>query len=150
MARSGLPLKSIRAVVTEGVLELSGRLLIDSNEQIDQDFGPDASQLNLSQLQQMDTADAWFLVDRQNQVAKRVTVLEIIRATSVQTQLIDTVAHNMPARDQPETRPLTTADRFEAFGQKFTSGWRIAVELISFLGQVVATLGDLGRPWAAS
>ncbi|MBD3665428.1 ABC transporter permease [Sulfitobacter aestuariivivens] len=145
MARSGLPPKRLGALVDGGVLRLSGRLLIDTIEQLDQDFGQDASRFDVSQLQQMDTAGAWFLVDRQIQMAKQGTVLEIIGATSAQAQLIETVARNMPPPDQPETKPFTIADRFEAFGQKVTRGWRMAVELISFLGQVVATLAGILR-----
>ena len=145
MARPAVSAKSIRVVITEGALELSGRLLIDTIEQIDQDMGSDVSRLDVSQLQQMDTAGAWFLVDQKIQMAKRGKVLEIIGATSAQAQLIETITRCMPPHDQPEARALTIADRFEAFGQKVTRGWRMAVELTSFLGQVVATMGGILR-----
>jgi len=93
----------------------------------------------------MDTAGAWFLVDQQKQAARRGTALEIKGATQAQAQLIETVSHNMPPDDQPAVKPLTLADRLETFGQKMVRSFRMAVELTSFLGQVIATLGGILR-----
>lgn len=141
--------KSISTAVSEGKLTLTGRLLIDTLTQVKVDprllAGGELSCIDISALTQMDTAGAWFLVDQQKQATRRGTELQITGATSVQAELIKTVEHNMPPDDQPPSRPLTLADRFEKFGQTVMRGMRMAIELTSFLGQVIATLGGIIR-----
>ncbi|MGB3245054.1 MAG: MlaE family lipid ABC transporter permease subunit [Sulfitobacter sp.] len=141
--------KSISTAVSEGKLTLTGRLLIDTLTQVKVDprllAGGELSCIDISALTQMDTAGAWFLVDQQKQATRRGTELQITGATSVQAELIKTVEHNMPPDDQPSSRPLTLADRFEKFGQTVMRGMRMAIELTSFLGQVIATLGGIIR-----
>ena len=96
-------------------------------------------------MSQLDTAGAWFLVDQRTRAVQRGIPLEIIGATSAQAQLLKTVEQNMPPDDEPAIQPPSIADRLEIFGQKVTRGFRMAVELTSFLGQVIATLAGIIR-----
>lgn len=141
--------KTVSLSVTEDALILRGRLLIDTVGNIISDAKSTVSEtfsvIDISALSQMDTAGAWFLVDQQKQAVQRGTAIEIKGATQAQAQLIETVSHNMPPDDQPVVKPLTLADRLETFGQKMVRSFRMTVELTSFLGQVIATLGGILR-----
>ena len=137
--------KRVSASVADGALVLSGQLLIDTVDQLHKEFTQGFARIDVEHLSQMDTAGAWFLVDQQKRSTRQGAQLEITGATQAQAQLIETVARNMPPDDQPEHKHLTLTDRLEAFGQKVTRGWRMAVELTSFLGQVIATLGGILR-----
>jgi len=144
-----LPDKKISVSVSEGKLTLAGHLLIDTLMQLRDKGHPDipdqTTSIDISSLSQMDTAGAWFLVDQRARAAQRGIVLEITGATSAQGQLLKTVEQNMPPDDQPRIGRPSIADRFEVFGQKVTRGFRMTVELTSFLGQVIATLGGIIR-----
>jgi phospholipid/cholesterol/gamma-HCH transport system permease protein len=144
-----LPQKRVNFSIAEGKLTLAGRLLIDTLIQLESsaemDIQDRVSCIDITALSHMDTAGAWFLVDQQKQAARIGFHVEIIGATQAQAQLIETVERNMPPEDQPPEKPPTLADRFETFGQKVARGIRMTVELTSFLGQVIATLGGIIR-----
>ena len=141
--------KKINVSTSDGKVILSGHLLIDTlielTGQAPPIFPTEVSSIDISALAQMDTAGAWFLVDQRTQAAGRGTLLEITGASSAQTQLIKTVEGNMPPVDKTRTPVPGIADRLDAFGQKVTRGFRMMVELIAFLGQVIATLGEIIR-----
>lgn len=130
-------------------LALRGRLLIDTLSKVTGDgrgtIPVEVSTLDISGLSQMDTAGAWYLVDQQKQIMQRGGSLVIKGATKEQAQLIETVTQNMPPEDQPAIKALGLADHFEQFGKKMVRGYRMTVELVSFLGQVIATLGGIVR-----
>ncbi len=141
--------KEISISVVEGKATLSGQLLIDTLMQLTAD-GPHPipegiSFIDISALSHLDTAGAWFLLDQQLQSKQRGVLLEIEGATSAQAQLIKTVELNMPPETRPPLARPSIADRLEVFGKKIARGFRMAVELISFLGQVIATLGGIIR-----
>ena len=141
--------KEISISVADGKATLSGQLLIDTLMQLTADGPhpiPDGiTSIDISALSHLDTAGAWFLVDQQLQSKQRGLLLEIEGATSAQAQLIKTVELNMPPETQPQLARPSIADRLEVFGKKIARGFRMAVELISFLGQVIATLGGIIR-----
>lgn len=133
----------------DGRVALAGDLLIDTLVQIADhplmSATDDIVQIDINGLVRMDTAGAWFLVDQRSRAAQRGSVLEISGATNAQMQLIETVANNMPPETSPAEMRSTLADHLESFGQKIMRGLRMGVELTSFLGQVIATLGGIVR-----
>ncbi|WP_025064070.1 ABC transporter permease [Sulfitobacter guttiformis] len=139
----------VRASLTDGTLKLDGSLLIDTLMQIHDNAAlvaaADIACIDISELSQMDTAGAWFIVSRRKGAEKQGRSLEVLGATAAQTQLIQTVEQNMPPDSVVLQKPLTLSDRFEGFGQKVVLAMRMAIELISFLGQVIATLGGIIR-----
>ena len=141
--------KRVVATLVDGTLTLTGRLLIDTLAQVQAGAAspnPEAlSSIDISAISQLDTAGAWFLVDKQVSALRKGNTLTVEGATSAQTQLINTVVRNMPPDDQPAPRRKTIGDRFETYGRKVVRGWRKVVELISFLGQVIATMGGIIR-----
>jgi len=141
--------RTINTFIEEGRLVLTGALLIDTLTQLPRDIlsipHDNVSAIDVSGLSQIDTAGAWFLIEKQNRTAQSGPPAQITGATDVQAQLIETVRRHMPPTDGPSDRPISLADHLEAFGQKITRGYRMMLELTSFLGQVVATLGGIIR-----
>ena len=133
----------------DGIMVLSGRLLIDTVEQLSARSPPphagDLKGIDVSALSQMDTAGAWFLVDRQKAAAALGCEVTITGASDAQAQLIDTVRQNMPPDDSEAAKPGSLSDHLEAYGRKVVGGLRMTAELVSFLGQVIATLGVIIR-----
>ncbi|WP_341235214.1 MlaE family lipid ABC transporter permease subunit [uncultured Sulfitobacter sp.] len=143
------PVKTISSSISEGTLTLSGRLLIDTMLQLkgysSSAMPESVHYIDITELSQLDTAGAWFLLDHKKRAAQHNISLEITGASDAQAQLIKTVEKNMPPDDLAPAKPITIADRFEAYGRKVVRALRMTVELISFLGQVIATLGGIIR-----
>src|SRR5690606_15246732 len=99
--------------------------------------------LDISGLTRMDTAGAWFLLVLQQRALAGGAEPVIEGATPAQAQLIETVRNAMPPEqgDVPGGEPVR--DRLAAFGQAISQGARTGVELVSFLGHVVANLAGL-------
>lgn len=148
-ASPAVQLQTVQVSVTDGVLILGGRLLIESVEPAQKAIAKEIlgsiSSIDIAALSQMDTAGAWLLVDHQKRAAQRDTPLEITGASPEQAQLIETVKRSMAPEYQRPPPALTIADRFESYGRKVVRGYKMTVELVSFLGQVIATLGGIIR-----
>jgi len=105
-----------------------------------------ATVLDISHLSHMDTAGAWLLVELERHMSGAGTQDGVIEgASAAQTQLIETVRQNMPPRDRAADAKPSLGDWLEGVGRKVGQGGRTAVELISFLGQVMATMGGIVR-----
>ncbi|MEH6646468.1 MAG: MlaE family lipid ABC transporter permease subunit [Sulfitobacter sp.] len=141
--------KPVSVTWGDGTMVLSGRLLIDTVEQlIARNPSPEVGELtdiDISALSQLDTAGAWFLVDRQKTAAGLGREVAITGANDAQEQMIDTVRQNMPPEDSDAAKPSSLSDHLEAYGRKVVGGLRMTAELVSFLGQVIATLGVIIR-----
>lgn len=103
----------------------------------------DNTTIDISRVTHLDTAGAWFLVEQQKRAAERGEDLQISGATEAQAQLIETVRRNMPPDGEVMPKNASLADHLEAFGQKIQRGWKMTLELVSFLGQVVATMFNI-------
>lgn len=132
----------------ESDLVLVGRLLIDTLEEMDrvhlEKSAKGASALNIARLTQMDTAGAWLLVD----LSRRISAaggrnVAIKGASEAQAQLIETVRSNLPPEEIAGAGKLTLGDRMEVFGKTVQRAAHTTVELVSFLGQVMATMGGI-------
>lgn len=139
--RQGADVTAI-AKLEEGHLVLSGRLLIDTVATLKHD-GHSAKAIDIAQVSQMDTAGAWYVVDAQRRVTDGTDDVPILGADDMQQQLIEVVRRNMPPQDTGSAKGVSLADRVEALGRKTAATARIAVELTSFLGQVIAALGSM-------
>ncbi len=131
--------------LVDGRLIFSGVLRIDAVETLDRaqaaTLAQQAQGIDLAGLSQMDTAGAWLVVDLQQRMTAQGA--GITGASPAQAQLIETVRANMPPPDAPPQPPMSLADRLEAFGRIVVHGTRKTLELTSFLGQVIATLGGI-------
>ncbi|WP_255011049.1 ABC transporter permease [Roseovarius sp. M141] len=128
------------AAVTDGCLMLSGSLLIENIAGLARTFD-NARAIDIAQVRHMDTAGAWYIVDIQTRLAHGADDVPITGADEAQHQLLETVRRNMPPQDAAADKRRTLADRLEGLGRKTAATGHTAVELTSFLGQVIAALG---------
>lgn len=106
-------------------------------------FGDDITSLNISQLTQIDTAGAWFLVNQQQRAQNFGRIITIEGASEAQLQLIETIRQNMSHPDEAAARRKTLIDKLEDFGRTVVGAGKKTAELISFLGQIIAKMGGI-------
>lgn len=97
--------------------------------------------IDIARLDRMDTAGAWMLIDLQARSSGAV----LQGATEAQRQLIEAVRHSLPAESATAGPPMSLADMLETLGRKVVFGAGKAFALLSFLGEVVATLAIILR-----
>ncbi len=128
-------------------LVVDGALSIEAVGQVDRPsamkMAANAEVIDIRGLAQMDTSGAWLLVELQAKAAGDGRDVTIEGASDAQAQLIETVRSNMPPDDKPLKEHKTPIDRLEDYGQMVVRGFKTAVELIGFLGQVIATIGGI-------
>ncbi|QYX55962.1 ABC transporter permease [Roseovarius sp. SCSIO 43702] len=129
------------ATVSDGRLLLSGSLLIENVASLTRS-AEGAEVIDLSDIHHMDTAGAWYVVDMQQRLAATGGEVPIEGADDAQHHLLEAVRRNMPPEEGPQPPRRSLADRLEALGRKTAVSGKIAVELTSFLGQVIASLGN--------
>ncbi|WP_281968377.1 MlaE family ABC transporter permease [Roseovarius nanhaiticus] len=125
-----------------GQLILSGRLLIDTIATLEP-REQKAEAIDIAQVSHMDTAGAWYVVDLQRRMTGDTSQMPIHGADDMQSQLIEVVRTSMPPEDTGTVKHLSLTDRVEALGRKTASSARVGIELTSFLGQVIAALGNM-------
>ena len=134
------PQASLRS--QDQVIILSGDLVIETIETLDGEFG-DATGIDISDVAHLDTAGAWDLLQLRQQVSDTSHEIAIRGASAPQRQLLETVRQNMPPEEALDERPVTLLDRFEEIGRTVVGGMHLAIEMIGFLGQVIATIASL-------
>ena len=139
--------QAVGFVLAEGKVILTGALRIDTVTDLtgawDAATPSGLRAIDISDVTQVDTAGAWFLIDQQRQADRGGITLNIIGASEAQAQLIQTVRANMPTEDALQPPPVSLSDRLEAFGRKVVRATKVSVELTSFLGQVIATMAGI-------
>lgn len=124
-------------------ISVVGDLQIDTIEGVDHHALKktlvDVQSVDISAVTRIDTAGAWLLVD----MTHNNPAMTIHGATDAQAQLIDVVRRSMPPENNKIPRHKTTLDQVEALGKAIVSGGKTAVELVSFLGQVVVAIGGI-------
>ncbi len=125
-------------LVARGDLLIDAVVALDRPSLVDQARG--ASVIDISGVTRIDTAGAWLLVDLQLQSAAEGGALTLEGANEVEAQLIETVRLGMPPETVDVVQVRSLGDVLENLGRKVVRGARKAIELISFLGQVVSTL----------
>ncbi|MBI6630908.1 ABC transporter permease [Pontibaca salina] len=132
----------VEATVANGCYVLSGDLLIETIDRLDHDLRG-ARLIDISQVAQLDTAGAWFILDLERRIADADKGRLIRGATDTQRQLLDTVRASMPTEAEITEHRPTITDRIEAIGRATANAGRVALELTSFLGEVIAVMGRL-------
>ncbi len=133
---------TVDATVSDGCVFLSGDLLIETVERLDRDVA-EARAIDISGIEHLDTAGAWFILDLGRRISPDGDDVSIKGASDAQSQLLETVRASMPPETaEAESRP-TLSDRIEDIGRATANAGRIALELTSFLGEVIAVMGRL-------
>ncbi len=131
------------------IVHLSGRLVVARLEAIRAQVAAAAPvadlTLDLSGVDAMDTAGAWLVIDAQSRIQQRGGSCQIVGASPLHRELLDVVRRNIPQSAPAGTPPSGLLDWLEKIGRKTWSGIRSLVEMLGFLGLVVARLGGVLR-----
>ena len=99
--------------------------------------------IDLSAAQAIDTAGAWLIIDVQSGIEERGGRCDIIGATSEQSELLEVVRRSIPDKEAITKPRHGILDWFETVGKATWLGVQSLVEILGFLGAVVARLGGL-------
>lgn len=137
----------VEMAVVDDRLRVAGCLYIEAVQDLDSaaqvEKLRDVTVIDISDLSQMDTAGAWFLVDLQRRAAADGAEIGIEGGSDAQAQLIETVRENLPPEDTSKDKKRSLNDTLEAFGRSVVRFGQTAVELVSFLGQIVITMAGI-------
>ncbi|WP_323786369.1 ABC transporter permease [Thalassovita sp.] len=98
---------------------------------------------DLSSIQALDTAGAWLIIDVQNKIHDRGGRCDIEGASTVHTDLIDVVRNNIPVKEQAQKPRHGFFDWLESVGEATWLGGQSLIEILGFLGTVVARFAGL-------
>ena len=144
--RSKQVLTPPQVTLADGVFVLEGDLLIGTVERLNLHQGT-GDAIDISRVAQFDTAGAWVVVRLERRLQRAGLVPVITGASTLQSDLIATLRHNMPEADTVLLPRLTVADRLEQVGRYAVSAVQKTLAIIGFLGRVVATIiGLILRP----
>lgn len=125
-------------------LKLTGRLVIGRVEEVRSEIlhAMDARNVvvDLSGVEAMDTAGAWLIADLEAHVVGRGGHVEVIGGSAVQAELLDVVKKNIPPKEPPEKTRHDLVAWLETVGQATWQGTQTAIEMLGFLGVVVARM----------
>lgn len=144
---SGSAAQPVRFETAGDRLEVEGDIRIDALEDLDRtqlrNSARAVSAIDIARLDRIDTAGAWVLVDLQQHASAGGKEVTIEGASAAQAQLLDVVRRNMPPPDAAPPGNPTLTDRLDLFGQVVVRTAHTALELVSFLGQVIAVFAGL-------
>jgi phospholipid/cholesterol/gamma-HCH transport system permease protein len=125
-----------------GHVHLTGRVVISRIEPLRAQLAATANSqhvtLDISGIEALDTAGAWLIIDTQSQAEARGATFEIAGATQLQGELLDVVRKSIPVRDEKPHQHRGLHQWLEAVGKTTWGGLRKLVEMLGFLGLVLA------------
>lgn len=104
--------------------------------------------IDLSQVDQLDTAGAWLLVDLTGRLEAEGLSVAIENASPVQSSLIATVREAIPAKEPEIPAPRGFVDWVADLGRLTASSASGGLDMLGFLGRTLARFAALAiRPW---
>lgn len=91
----------------------------------------------------MDTAGAWLVIDTQTAIQERGGRCNISGTSKVHDELLEVVRQSIPQKDDTAKPKDGFLDWVETIGRKTWSGVNALIEILGFLGLVVARLGTV-------
>ncbi|MDA7964004.1 STAS domain-containing protein, partial [Ruegeria sp.] len=120
-------------------IRIAGDLLTQSLELVEDGFrsvkpatGP--VELDLSQVQALDTGGAWLISDLQNRLTAGGATVQITGAQPAYATLIDTVARNVPKEVSDPEPPGGFVNWVAHLGARMAGGWKDTLSILEFLG----------------
>ncbi|MGB5560550.1 MAG: MlaE family lipid ABC transporter permease subunit [Paracoccaceae bacterium] len=128
-------------------IELAGRIVIARVDELRAQLAaaeasPDVK-IDLAAVEAVDTAGAWLIIDVQTKIQDRGGRCAIIGASQEQSELIEVVRGSIPEKGAITKPRHGIFDWFETVGKATWLGFQGLVEILGFLGAVVARLGGL-------
>jgi phospholipid/cholesterol/gamma-HCH transport system permease protein len=147
------PTVSIAESEGKAVVSLAGSLLVGAVDAVLAKLAPVSGAgegevvIDLGGLDALDTAGAWTIVELKRRLAGEGVEVRVEGAGEARRTLLDAVERSFPAEIVPAPRP-GFADWLAGVGAATVGGVRLSLELLAFLGAIIATLGGaLIRPW---
>ena len=125
---------------------LRGDFVIATIEQVR--WIPDAAALSniqsvsLREVERLDTAGAWFVETLLRRFGRTGDTVSLQDATPAQIQLLETVRRNMPVEVDAPSKTSSVNDLLEKLGKRTVKAVRKTLEMLSFLGAVMASFGN--------
>jgi phospholipid/cholesterol/gamma-HCH transport system permease protein len=104
--------------------------------------------IDLTQVDALDTAGAWLIVNLSGRLEAEGVQVSVEGASEPQTALLKMVRDNLPDEMVHVLPPSGFLAWLNHLGQRTAHTFGTIIELVSFLGQVIASIaGVLVRPW---
>lgn len=127
------------------LLRLGGALTIHTvtglRARLDEIDGSAAIEVDLSDLDRLDTAGAWALGALAARLDMAGGQVEIVGASDEAALLLERVRKSMPRPDVAPAAPRGITARLDALGRRVAAGVRFVLELAGYLGLFIAGLG---------
>ncbi|ATX67795.1 STAS domain-containing protein [Roseinatronobacter bogoriensis subsp. barguzinensis] len=121
------------------------RNLSDAASALRQIEGSGDIELDLSQLESLDTAGAYALQKQRQKLAAVGAALQFVNLRADHQALIDRVEAAMPKPESVPAARLSVIDLLEKLGRTVTGAGRFLIDLVAMLGLFLARLGYLLR-----
>ena len=126
-------------------INLSGRLVVARLEEVTAQLSAGAAApevtFDLTAVEALDTAGAWLLIETQHQFQARGGQCEIVGASHAQAELLEVVRNSIPEKLEKAKPRHGFYDWLDHVGQKTWRAISGLVEILGFLGAVIARLG---------
>jgi phospholipid/cholesterol/gamma-HCH transport system permease protein len=121
------------------------RNLSDAASALRQIEGSGDIELDLSQLESLDTAGAYALQKQRQKLAAVGAALQFVNLRADHQSLIDRVEAAMPKPESVPAARISVIDLLEKLGRTVTGAGRFLIDLVAMLGLFLARLGYLLR-----
>ena len=146
------PTVTIEQADGKTAVAMAGSLLVGSVDAALHQFatvrGPGDVVLDLTALENLDTAGAWAVLDLRRRLEGEGVKVELKGVDATRQSLLDTVEKAMPTEVAPPRVHRSLIDWVADVGEATAGTIDIARDLMNLLGAVIAALaGTLVRPW---
>jgi phospholipid/cholesterol/gamma-HCH transport system permease protein len=133
------------------VVALAGSLVVGAVDAVLAELravrGPGEVVIDLAKVDALDTAGAWTIAELRKRLEAEGVATRVEGASDARRTLLETVERSLPAEVPPPPRP-GLVDWVAGIGAWTAGAGHVALELIGFLGAIIATLLRLlVRPW---
>lgn len=106
------------------------------------------AEIQLADVSALDTAGAWFVIDLAERLKTHGASVAVTGATDRQSDLIQAVTEALPTEAAPGRAGGSLTKRLEDLGRAVKAGYHEGLDLLGFLGLVIARMAGLAiRPW---
>ena len=138
------PAVTIESGAEGAILRFGGSLVVSALSRVERALPalPRSGSLviDLTDLDAIDTAGAWFLTTLVQRLEAEGLAVEVRGATRERETLLATVAENLTDEPHAEEAPRGLVAWVEGVGRQAAGAWQVFVDLVGFLGLIIARL----------